>query len=147
MLGCLFDRRHIGIGQAEMMADLMHQHMFDDGAKGFVVLGPIVENRTPIKPDHVGHLHGGAFRTKRQADAMKQAEQVELGFGAELVEHLVSGKVVDANDDICREIPKPLRQARKYLARQHLELGQRRRLGRPQGERIGGKIGHIFSVT
>ena len=37
LLGRFFDRRHIGVRQAEMMANLMHQHMFDDGAKRLVV--------------------------------------------------------------------------------------------------------------
>src|SRR5690349_21057849 len=108
-----------------MMANLMDQHMFDDSAKRLVVLGPIVENRTAIEPDQVGHLHGGAFRTKRQADAMKQAEQVELGLGAELFEHVIGGKILDANDDVGGKLAKSLRQARKHLAGQDFELGQR----------------------
>src|SRR5580700_8224062 len=45
-----FDRLHVGVGQAEMVADLVHQHVGDDGAQRILVRGPIVEDRAPIKP-------------------------------------------------------------------------------------------------
>src|SRR5262245_29637829 len=51
------DRRHVVVGEAEMVADLVHQHVGDDGTKRLVVLGPVVEDRPPVEPDHVGHLH------------------------------------------------------------------------------------------
>src|SRR5262245_37383520 len=50
------DRLHVGIRQAEMVADLMDQHMGDDGPERLLVLGPIIEDRSTIEPDHVGHL-------------------------------------------------------------------------------------------
>src|SRR5271163_1867632 len=50
-----FDRLHVGVGEAEMMADLMHQHVLDDGAERFIVLGPIIQDRATIKPNHVRH--------------------------------------------------------------------------------------------
>ena len=65
-----------------MVADLVHQHVGDDGAERLVVLGPVVEDRPAIEPDHVRHLHRRAFGAERQADALEQAEQVELGLGA-----------------------------------------------------------------
>src|ERR1700740_3269163 len=94
-----------------MMADLMHQHMFDDGAKRLVVIGPIIENWAAIEPDHIRHLDGGAFRTERQPNALKQAEQVELGLRAHLIEHIVGGEIVDPDDDLGGEIAKSLRKA------------------------------------
>src|SRR5262245_30307886 len=58
--GCLanrfgFDALHVGIRQAEMVADFVHQDMGDYGAERFLVLGPIVENRAPVEEHHVGH--------------------------------------------------------------------------------------------
>src|SRR5215831_4870008 len=147
LLGRFLDRNHIRVGKAEMMTDLMYQHMFDDGAERLVVLGPIVENWTTIEPNHVRHLHGGALRTERQANALKQAEQVEFGFGAHLIEHVVGGEIVDPNDDIGGEIAKALRQAPKHLAGQDFKFCQRGRLGSPPGERIGDKIGHNGNVA
>src|SRR5215471_7319237 len=129
-----------------MMANLMHQNMLDDRAKRLVVLGPIIENWTAIEPDHIRHLDRGAFRAERQPDALKQAEQVELGLRAHLIEHLVGREIVDPNDDIGGEIAKSLWQAGKYRAGQNLEFGERRRLGWPPGERIGDKIGHNANV-
>ena len=63
-----------------MMPDLVHQHMRDDGAERLVVLGPIVEDRAAVEPDHVGHLGGRALGAKRQSDPLEQAENVELAF-------------------------------------------------------------------
>ena len=34
----------------------------------------------------------------RQADALEQAEQVELALGIHLVHHLIGRKIVDADD-------------------------------------------------
>src|ERR1041384_1497212 len=45
-----FDRLHVGVRQAEMVADLVHQHVRDDRAQRVVVLGPVVEDRTAIEP-------------------------------------------------------------------------------------------------
>ena len=96
-----------------MMADLVHQHVLDDRAERFLVLGPVVENRPAVKPDHVRHLHRRALRAERQADALEQAEQVEFAFGAHLVEHLFAREIVDLDDDIGAQIAKSARQTAK----------------------------------
>src|SRR5262249_29043285 len=114
--GCSLDSLHIGIGEAKMMADLVHQNMLDDGAERFVVLSPIIENRPPIEPDHIRHLPGRAFRTKRQADALEEAEQFEFAFRFHLLEHVLAWKIVDANDDIGGEIANRLGKCRKTSA-------------------------------
>src|SRR5215475_11247772 len=36
------NRLHIGVGQAEMVADLVDQHVADDVAERLLVLGPVV---------------------------------------------------------------------------------------------------------
>ena len=47
------DLLHVGIGQAEMVANFVDQDVADDLAQGFVVLGPIIQDRSPVEPDHV----------------------------------------------------------------------------------------------
>src|SRR5262249_29187803 len=42
------DRRHIVVGQAEMMADFVHQDVGDDLAQRLVVLGSVVQHWTSI---------------------------------------------------------------------------------------------------
>ncbi len=37
-----------------MVADLVDQHMPHNDLKRFVVLGPVIEDRAAVKPDHVG---------------------------------------------------------------------------------------------
>src|ERR1700733_3623067 len=97
-IGCLFEAFHVGIRQAEMMADLVHQHVLYDGAQGLVVLGPVIEDRPPVQPDHIRHLHGGAFAAERKAHSLAQAEQVELGLGLHPAEDFLAREVVDLND-------------------------------------------------
>src|SRR5436190_4402140 len=80
LVSCFLDRVHVVVRQAEMMTDLMHQDMRDDMPKRLFVLGPIVQDRTPIEPDHVWHALRIAYRLKWQADALEQAKQVEFRF-------------------------------------------------------------------
>jgi hypothetical protein len=50
-LGIRLDRFHVVVGQAEMMADFMDQHMGDDGAQRLVMVAPVVEDRpTVLRP-------------------------------------------------------------------------------------------------
>src|SRR5438552_2389260 len=82
-----FDRFHVGVGEAEMVADLVHEHMGHDRAERLVVLRPVEQDWHAIEPHHVGHLHRRAFRLEWQAHALEQAEQVVLRLRLELVEH------------------------------------------------------------
>src|SRR3954454_8072634 len=56
------DRFHVGVREAEMVTDLMHQHMGQDGAERFVVLCPVEQDGHAIEPHHIGHLHRRAAR-------------------------------------------------------------------------------------
>ena len=110
-LGGSFERLHVIVGEAEMMADLVHQHMRDDGTERLVVLGPIVQDRTAVEPDHVRHLHGRAFRPEWQAYALEQAKQIELSLRLHVIENLVSRKILDMDHETFAECPEILRQA------------------------------------
>src|SRR5260370_30001054 len=62
------DGVHVVVRQAEMVADLVHQHMGDDRPQRLLVLAPIIEDRPAVEPDHVRHLHRRAVLAERQAD-------------------------------------------------------------------------------
>ena len=68
---------HVGVGQAEMMADLMHQDMGDDLPKRVLVLGPIVEDRAAVEEHHLwerGRVHDAL---PGEIDAVIKTEQIE----------------------------------------------------------------------
>ena len=70
----VLDALHIGIGQAEMMADLVHQYMGDDSTERFLVLDPIVEDRAAIKKYHVGQRADVGPALAGKIDARIEAE-------------------------------------------------------------------------
>ena len=110
-----------------MMPDLVDQHMADDVAERLLMLGPVVQDRTPVEPDHVGQAGDVAMALKGQAGALKQAEQVEFALGLHLVQHLVGREIVDADDHAFAQLAKTRRQALEYLVRHGFHLGQRGR--------------------
>ena len=112
-----------------------------------LVLGPVIKDRPPVEPDHVRHLDRVALGAERQADALKQAEQVELAFGAHMVEHLFGRKIVDLDDDIGAKVAETARQAAVNIAREQFEFGERRRFQRSPRQRIGCDIGHSASLA
>src|SRR5579871_4706026 len=72
------DPLHVGIGEAEMVANLVHQHMAHDRTQRLIVLGPVVQDRPAVEPDHVRHRIWVADAEKRQTDPAEQAKQIEL---------------------------------------------------------------------
>jgi hypothetical protein len=81
------------------------------------MLGPIVEDRAAIEPDHIGHLHGGAFRLERQADALEQSHQRERVVDFHVVEHFVLREVLDPDDQPLAQAAETVRQAGEHRAR------------------------------
>lgn len=121
----LFDSLHVLVAQAEMVADLVHQHMADDGAERVLAIGPIIEDRAAIEPDHVGLLPGlREDFALRQAAAAKEAEQIVVAFAFHLVERLVVRPVVDADDDARAQLAKSFRQGVERDLRHVLEFGE-----------------------
>ena len=87
------------IGQAEVVADLVDQHMGDDLGEGFLAVGPEVDDRTPIEPDHIGLIAGlRQMLALRQPLAAKQAEKIIFGLAFHFFQNLVVWKVLDANE-------------------------------------------------
>ena len=62
-----------------------------------------------------------------EADALEQAEQVELALGLELALNVVIRKLFDPDDDIAGQLVKSAGQARIGLAGQRVKILERRR--------------------
>src|ERR1700730_11216249 len=69
------DRLHVGVREAEMVADLVDQHMAHDVAQRLLVLGPVIQDRAAVEPDHVRKSGNVAMGLMRKPNTMKQAEQ------------------------------------------------------------------------
>src|SRR5262252_10277667 len=106
------------------MSNLVYQHMSHDSAQRFVVLGPVVEDWAAIQPDHVWHLHWRALRAERQANTLKQAQQIKRALYVHVVEHLVRSKILDLDHESLAQSPEPGRQAHENLACQSLQVRQ-----------------------
>ena len=55
------------------MADLVDQHVADDMAQRLVMLGPVIQDRPAVEPDHVGQPGDVVVAAERQSDVLKQA--------------------------------------------------------------------------
>ena len=109
-----------------MMADLVNEHMGDDGAERLLVLGPIIEDGAAIEEDHVGKgARMGHLLAMGEPHALEQAEQVEFARGLHVFEHIVIREILDPDDDIAGQIVKSLGQARIGFARQRVQILER----------------------
>jgi hypothetical protein len=80
-------------------------------AQALLVLGPIIEDRTAVEPDHVGELarvHHAA--TLGEADATEESQQIEGRLAAHLPHGLVIGEILDADHHALAEAAEFLRQ-------------------------------------
>jgi hypothetical protein len=116
-----------------MMADLMDEDMADDGAQRLFMLGPVIENGTPVEEDHIGERAGMRELLRlSKTHALEQPEQVELALGLHVGEHFVLREILNPDDDIAGKVVKGLRQARiglfgqrvKFLERWRFEAAQ-----------------------
>ena len=93
-----------------MVAQFVHQHMGHHFAQGIVViLGPIVENGAAIQKHRIGQLpglrHGPVLG---QANASKQAHQLEWALHAKTFEDIVLGVVGHSAGDVGRKAAERL---------------------------------------
>src|SRR4051794_10847261 len=98
------------------MPDLMHEDVGDEVAQRLVVRRPIVEERAPVEPDHVGELPRAQARaTLRQADAAEETEEVELALAVHDVERLVVREILDPDHHALAQTAEARGQARESL--------------------------------
>src|SRR4051812_42495914 len=99
LLGLFLELFHVVVRQAEMVADLVDQHMGDDVAQRLVVFGPVVQYRPAVEGDAVRAFAGLRVPALGDAAALEQAKQVERGLQRQVVHDLVGGKFRDLDDD------------------------------------------------
>lgn len=111
-----------------MMADLVNEHMRDDGAQGLLVLGPVIENGTAVEEDHIGkRARMTHLLAMSEAQALEQAEQIEFTLGLHGSQHIVFREVCHADDDIAGDLMKGPGQTRIGVCRECIEFLERRR--------------------
>ena len=60
-----------------------------------------------------GHLHRRALGAERQPDALEEAQQVEFGFCAHVIEHFVAREIVHLDDHIGAQLAEARGKRRK----------------------------------
>ena len=110
-----------------MVADLVDQHVGDDVAQRFLVLGPVVEDGTPIERHAVGSFAGGGVPALGDAAPLEEAEQVERRLQRQVVHDLLVGKFGDLDDNLAGEGTKILRQVSIGFEREQFHLVDRGR--------------------
>src|SRR5689334_21526610 len=123
--GRFLDAFHVLVGQPEMMADLVDQHMGDDVAQRLLVLRPVVEDGAAVERDAVRPLAGLGVPALGEAASLEQAEQIERRLQGEVVHDLVGRELGDQDDDLAGELAEVIRQMRIGLQREQLHLFDR----------------------
>lgn len=109
-----------------MMADLMDEDMADDDAQRLFMLGPVIENGTPVEEDHIGECAGlRQLLALGKAYALEQPEQIEFALGLHIGEHIVFREILHPDDDIAGKIVKGPGQARIGFSGQRVKLLER----------------------
>ena len=111
-----------------MMTDLVDQHMGDDVAKGLIVFGPVVEYRPPVEQNLVGELSGFDGETLAQSSSLEKTEEIERGFQAHVLEHIVIGKIRNEDGYVAGQRVEIRRQFGVGLYGERFELNQGRRV-------------------
>ena len=107
------------------LADFVNQHMGDDIVERFIVLGPVVDDRTAVEPNQIGQPGNVILALERQARALEQSQQIIFTVGFHLVQHLVGREILDADDEAFAQAPETPGQARKHLVRPSFHVSQR----------------------
>lgn len=126
----LFRRRldslHRFIAQPEVMADLMHQHMGDNGLKAVLAVHPFIKDRATIQKDQVGHRAAGFVALHADMAALVKAKNVPFTVELHRVDNAVVGKILDTQHDAGKMAAEQLGQALDGIKRHRLDLGKGR---------------------
>ena len=108
-----FDPIHVGVRQAKVVADFVDQYVADDVAEILSRIGAILQDRAPIKEDHIDVLirEGDAFAVERYA--LIQPQQVIGALQAHPPFDVGVGKFGDADDHVDDMAAKFNRQSLK----------------------------------
>ena len=122
MIRCFLKSLHVVIAKTEMVADFVDQHMSDDVAKCFFILGRIVEDGAAIERNAVRTFSGLRIPAFGDAAALKKTKQIEGRFKCEVVHDLVGREFRELNDNFAGKRAEFLWQMGIGLKRQKLHL-------------------------
>src|SRR5579883_163032 len=109
-----------------MMANLMDEDVGDDRCQRLVVLCPVIEDRPPVEPNHIGKLpsqrNGGRLGAPSSA---KEAQNVEFALAIEGSEGFAVRKILDPDDEAFAKSAELPGQSGKGRIGQLLNLGER----------------------
>src|ERR1700722_2212611 len=121
----LLDPLHILVAKAQMVADLVDQHVPNNGGEVFAGFAPIVEDRPAVEKHHVdlGSWIGDALMWQR--DPAIQAQDVERAFELHRLLGLFVGKFLDAYHQRAEMRRKFARDGFERTRGQRLDIAER----------------------
>src|SRR5258708_1028499 len=123
------DRRHVVVGEAEMMADLVDQHMAHGMDQILAGLPPVVEQRPAIEKGHVGLVRQILHALAVDGDAAIEAEQVERALELHVALGLFVGKLLDPYHHAFGMLAERGRDRLERLIGDRVDVGECGRLG------------------
>src|SRR5262249_4355178 len=124
------DPLHVVVAEAEMVADLVDEHVADDGVEVLAGLAPIIENGPAIEKDHLRVDARIVDALMRQCHAAIEAEDVEGALEPHLALGLLVGKFHDADDSAAEMALEALRDGGERALGQGFEIAHGGRRGK-----------------
>ena len=134
-----FERMHLRIGKAEVMADFVNHHMRDERLKADPRLAPFGKQRLAVEGDARGQLSGSPDRFVLQGAALVEAGQLPGILDAELFQRLFVGELLDVDGDALEMPGERLRNPREGGPGKGFEV--RRRWGGAETEMTCAGVG------
>ena len=126
---------HVVVGQTEMMADFVHQHMGHHPFQRVLAVCPFVEKGAPIEEDG-GRQRAGVIAAG-VADGVPpiEAEDVPLALQRHRVDDVCVGEILNPEDDGCQMLAEEIGEAFDGGLRKRLDIRER-----------GGVAGHDVEI-
>ncbi len=123
--GAGLDPGHVYVGEAEMVANLVDQHMADDAVHPLPVAAGIIDDGDAVKKDPVGEADRVPYAFGRQPRTLIEPEQIERIADAHGLERFRIGEVGDAERHIVQALAELFRQAAHDCLGRDLEIFER----------------------
>lgn len=124
------DGVHVRIGQAEMVPDLMHDHMGHHVLDRDAAPCLFVQQRAPEQGDHAWQIAGRPDRMLTEGPTVVQAKQRPGIRQADRPQHVVFGKILNAKNHIAKTVAEHRRKRLDGSMCKSLQRGNIGRVGR-----------------
>ena len=122
---------HVVVGQAEMVAHFVHQHMRHQMFQAVFPFGPFVQHGAAIEENGGGHRAGHFCAGVAYMMPLIKAEDIERAFEGHRPHHLLVRKILHPQDHLLQMLAKQFGEPLDGRLRKLLDVGER-----------GGKQGH-----